>query len=128
LYKNSYPADPTQNSNLTSLIKLLSLAIIGVESYIGYFLITHLYEYVTTVNREPDLVMIISVAVLFLVGLKISGAAYGLHFVTKHTERTPENYDGLFKFLNLSTFIHLIITMVLYYGINYHVEAYNEKF
>ena len=112
-YTNAYPADKDANSGLTSLLKLFSLGISVFDGYAIYTVFSHLYEYVTTVHKEPDEVMILlSIYGLGLV-LKSALGLYGYHFSSTHTDRTPENYKSLFTSLNVITGYTLISTLLL---------------
>ena len=126
-YSNAYPANKDANSGLVSSIKLLSLGIIGAEGYIVYTLISHLYEYITTVHREPDVLMMICAAFIFLSAMKIVSSLYGYHLSTKHTDRTPENHSGMQSLLKITTVIHTAMTSGLYYFLEYHIQQYEGQ-
>ena len=123
-YTNAYPASKDANAGLCSSIKLLSIGIIGAECYLVYTLVSHLYEYITTVHREPDLLMLICTAFIFLSGMKIVSSLYGYHLSTKHTERTPENHSGMQSLLKITTVLHLLMSSGVYAFLEYHIQQF----
>lgn len=125
---HAYPADANAHSSLTKLLKFFSAAIIVVDLYIGYQVTSHIYQYVTTVHREPDLILIIGLLFLFVIGFKLSVCLYGYHFASNHTERTFENWHGLLSILNVTSVFHALKTTSIYYFLNYHKQAYKSKF
>lgn len=60
--------------------------------------------------------------------MKLGLCAYGYHFVNKHTERTQQNYNGLFRHLNLVTFLKAVMSAGVYAFLCYHVKEYQQKF
>lgn len=121
-YSNSYPADKDANKCLIKGIRLASMAIGGADVYVIYTLITHLYNYITTIHREPDEVMIAcSVYILGLV-LRTVLASIGYHFATNHTERTPENFKGIFSFLRIVLGYNGLAGVALYKFFGYHIH------
>lgn len=127
-YTNAYPSDREANQSLCALLKLCSLAIAGFECYIDCELVYHLYEYIKTIHREPDFVMIIITAYLFGSALKIAVSIYGFYFAKNSTERTPENYTGFFKLLNIVVGINSIIGFLLYSFFNFHIDMYARRY
>ena len=59
--------------------------------------------------------------------LKSALGLYGYHFTSTHTDRTPENYKGLFTSLNVITGYTLISTLLLYKFLDHHVESFSFK-
>lgn len=78
-YTNAYPADKDANKGLVTSIKFLSMAIIASEATIIYTLVSNIYDYIVTVHRQPDLLMLICTAFVFLSGLKITCSLFGYH-------------------------------------------------
>ena len=108
-------------------MKLFSLGISVFDGYAIYTVFTHLYQYVTTVHKEPDEVMILlSIYGLGLI-LRCAVGLYGYHFCSTHTDRTLENYKGLFSSLKVITGYTLISTMLLYKFLDHHVESFSFK-
>jgi hypothetical protein len=127
-YTNSYPADKDANSNHVKIIRLLSVGTAGFSVYVIYTLISHLYEYVTTIHREPDEVLLLSS--MYTLGLVLMAmiTGYGYHFATQYTERTPENYAYLFKFMNITFVYNLVAAVILHKFSQYHVQQFNMRF
>ena len=121
-YTNAYPANKDAHTGLVSSLKILSLGIFAAEGYIIYTLVSHLYEYITTVHREPDVLMLICAAFIFLSGLKLVSSLYGYHLSTKHTDRTPENHAGMQSLLKLVSSIQAVMTSGLYYFLEQHIQ------
>jgi hypothetical protein len=127
-YTNSYPADKNANSGHINILRLFSVGVAGFDVYVIYTLISHLYEYVTTIHREPDEILILcSVYALGLI-LKAMVATYGYYFATQHTERTPENYGYLFKFLHITGAYILGAAFTLYKFKEFHIQKFNMRF
>jgi hypothetical protein len=127
-YTNSYPTERDSNKALISFIKIMSLAIPAYETYIAFELCKHVYEYVMKIHREPDFVMIIASVYLFGSVLKTVICLYGYHFVGAITDRTPENYDGLFKLLKIISGITGVVGFLIFEFLNFHTTMYNKKF
>jgi hypothetical protein len=127
-YTNSYPSDRNSSQSLCALLKLASLGIAGFEAWIDFSLVKHLYEYITEVHREPDFVMIIMAFYLVGSALKIAASVYGFYFARTVTERTPENYNGFFKLMNVVTAICAFMGFLIYSFLNFHVEMYAAKY
>lgn len=121
-FTNAYPANKDENAGLCSSIKLLSFGIIGAEGYIIYTLVSHLYEYITTVHREPDLLMLICTAFIFLSGMKIISSLYGYTLTIKHTERTPENHKGIQSLLKITSTLQVLMVSGMYTFLEYHIQ------
>ena len=113
-YTNSYPADKDANSSNKSAIRFLAVGLSGFNAYIIYTLISHLYEYVTTIHKEPDEVLLLCSFYGLGIILMTMITTYGYHFATQHTERTPENYGYLFKFMNITLVYNLAAAVILY--------------
>ena len=127
-YTNSYPADKNANSGHINILRILSVGVAGFDVYVIYTLISNLYEYVTTIHREPDEILILcSVYGLGLI-LKAMVVTYGYYFATQHTERTPENFSYLFKFMNITLVYNLVAVVMLYKFKEYHTHEYNMKY
>ncbi|CDW78694.1 UNKNOWN [Stylonychia lemnae] len=127
-HTNSYPASVSENKMLTLVIRLLSIGIIVIESYTVYALVKQIYEFVTQVHREPDVVMLITLAYFFSSAYKIAVCTYGYNFATYHTERTPENYQGFFKNLNTSSSIKFFVSAGIGFFLYYHQIRYTHRF
>eukprot|EP00347_Sterkiella_histriomuscorum_P015689 403356069 len=127
-HTNAYPLDKDANKGLCTTIKALSAAIIAVETFISYQLVKHIYEYVTQIHREPDTVLLMSLIYLFVSFMKMGLCAYGFNFASKHTERTQQNYNGLFKQLNVASFLKIASSTGIYAFLTYHVQQYSLKY
>jgi hypothetical protein len=104
------------------------VGVAGLDVFVIYTLICHLYEYVTTIHREPDEVLILcSIYGLGLI-LKAIIATYGYYFATQHTERTPENFSYLFKFMNITFVYNLVSVIILYKFKEHHTQEFNMRF
>jgi hypothetical protein len=84
--------------------------------------------YITTIHREPDEVLLISGVYILGLAPKTVIATYGYHFATEHTERTPQNFKYLFKFLNITFVYNLVIAVLLYKFADYHLHHFNVKY
>ena len=127
-YTNSYPADKNANSGHINILRLFSVGVAGFDVYVIYTLICNLYEYVTTIHREPDEILILcSVYALGLI-LKAMVATYGYYFATQHTERTPENFSYLFKFMNITLVYNLVAVVVFYKFKQHHIQEFNMRY
>ena len=125
-HTNSYPADKNLNSGLVTLIKGSSLGAAGFEMYMLYQLVKHLYEYITMVHREPDVLMLIALAYGAVTLYKIGMCAYGFHLAGTHTDRTPENLHGYSRNLTFSTLGRLLVNGAIYVFLNMHVKHHNH--
>ena len=96
--------------------------------YILYLLISQLYQYVTMVHHEPDEVLLLATLYGFGLALKCILAIYGFHFATVHTDRTPYNYRGLFKLINVIMFYNLVATLIIHMFLTHHLKAYSSQF
>ncbi len=127
-YTNSYPADKNANNGHVNVLRVLSVGVAGIDVFVIYTLICHLYEYVTTIHREPDEVLILcSLYGLGLV-LKAMISTYGYYFASQHTERTPENFSNFFKFMNITMAYNLIVIVILYKFKEHHTQEFNIRF
>ena len=127
-YTNSYPADKDANKCLVKGICLTSMIIGGADTYVIYTLINHLYTYVMTIHREPDEVLIAcSVYILGLV-LRAVLAALGYHFATNHTDRTPENFKGIFSFLHVVLGYNFLVGIAAHKFFGYHIHKVEEAY
>jgi len=121
-YTNSYPADKNANKCLIKGIRMSSMIIGCADAYVIYTLINHLYTYITTIHREPDEVLLgCSVYILGLV-LRAVLASIGFHFATNHTERTPENFKGIFSFLHIVLGYNGLAGLAAHFFFNYHIQ------
>ena len=107
---------------------MASVAVAGCDVYVIYTLICHLFQYVTTIHREPDEVLLLCSFYGLGLLLKAIIATYGYHFANEYTERTPENFKYLFSFMNITFAYNLISTFVLYKFTHYHTDNFNTRF
>jgi hypothetical protein len=121
-YTNSYPADKDANRFLVKLVKLFSLLIAGSDSYVIYSLACHLYTYVTTIHREPDTVLIACGVYVLGLTLRAVLAGLGYNFANTHTDRTPENFKSLFKFMHIVLAYNGLTGFAAYKFFAYHTE------
>ena len=121
-YTNSYPANKDANTFLVKMVKLFSLLIAGSDSYVIYTLACHLYAYVTTIHREPDSVLI--ACGIYIIGLALRAvmAGLGYNFANTHTDRTPENFKSLFKFLKIVLIYNGLTGLLAYKFFAFHTE------
>ena len=96
------------------------------EGLILYQLITHVYQYVVYVHREPDLVLLMAFAYGAVSLLTIAQCAHGLHFARNHTERTFENAHGLRRSLRLASWLRLFVNAAIYLFLHFHRFAYER--
>lgn len=106
---------------------MTSVAVAGFNVYVLYFLGVHLYEYITTVHREPDEVLLVFSLYGLSLLLKALISAYGFHFASEHTERTPENVKGFFSFLGVALGFTIIVTVVMHKFASVHTDMYNSS-
>ena len=104
------------------------MGVAGINVFVIYTLISHLYEYVTSIHSEPDEGLILSSIYGLGLILKAIIATYGYHFASQHTERTPENFAYFFKFMNITFVYNLAALIILYKFKQYHTEEFNMRF
>lgn len=66
------------------------------------------------IHKEPDVLLLLALAIVVVSGLKLFSSLYGYHLAATHTDRTVENYQRLFKSLNVIAFIQVIVTIAVY--------------
>ena len=93
--------------------------------HVIYTLIAHLYEYITTIHKEPDEVLLLCAFYGLGIVLMTMISVYGHYFAKQHTERTPENYAYLFKFMNITMVYNLAAAVILYKFKEHHIERFN---
>lgn len=121
-YTNSYPANKDANRFLVKIVKLFSLLIAGSDSYVIYSLACHLYTYVTSIHREPESVLIACGVYVLGLTLRAILAGLGFNFANTHTDRTPENFNSLFKFLHIVLAYNGLAGLAAYKFFSYHKE------
>jgi hypothetical protein len=127
-YTNSYPADKNTNSGHRNILRLLSVGVAGFDAFVIYNLVYHLYEYITTIHKEPDEVLILSSIYGLGLILKAIISTYGYYLASQHTERTPENFAYFFKFMNI-TFVYNLVAVIIFYKFKqYHTDSFNMRF
>jgi hypothetical protein len=128
VFTNAYPSDRDSNRGIVSLLKLGTWGIGSSELFVCYSVIKHLYEYVTQIHREPDVVLMFTVAYIFVSVLRCIVCVYGYNFLGAHTERTAENFTGLFSLFNVILGFHGILCLAIYQFLNFHFDMYKKKF
>lgn len=101
---------------------MISGIIIIACGFVSYELLSNTYFYVLNINTEPDEILILVSAILFLVGVKLATALYGFHLSGHHEERTLKNYKKHFGLLNLGTGINILMSAGLFLFLGYHVQ------
>ena len=129
-FTNAYPADKDANACLIRTLKVMSLGIGAADGFIIYYIIRNLYEYVTTIHKEPDEVMMLCGLYGLGLVLKVMLSIYGYHFASVHTDRTPKNFKGLLSFFNIATFYTLISTVLthrlLHHHVHHHIRIFDD--
>ncbi len=113
-FKHAYTADPSKTSGTCKVLKMMSVGIACYDFYVTSILVQHLYEYVTTIHREPDVILAMGLGHLFISCLKLAVVAFGYNMASYPSERTPENFSKM----NYSTLLVTFIRVLGHFGIH----------
>nr|AAF25619.1 unknown protein [Sterkiella nova] len=126
-YSQAFPADEKRTKGLCNFIKLASLGVMGLEGYVQFTLVKHIYQFVTQVNREPEIVLILSFFYLACSLFRTCMAAAGFYYASNHTYRTTLNMNMLAKTLTLSIVLSILVNGAVSFFLYWHIKNYQVK-
>ena len=116
----AYPANKNANKITVNLLRAGSMIMMALDGYVICILMSNIYEYVTTIHKEPDEMLILASIYAFGLLLRCAVAVYGYHLASEHTDRTLANIRGFLKNLNLVSFINIASTVLLHTFARFH--------
>ena len=81
-FKKARPLNGDAHQNICLAIKVLCASMIASKIFAFGFICSHLYTYITTVNSQPDVVLIVAFIVFGMFILKLATYSFGYYLAS----------------------------------------------
>ena len=108
--------------SIIKCIKIVSIAVIAYEVYMGASLTAAVYQFSQIVEKVDHMIQGGLLAVLIPAALRISSSFHIRSYAATRTDRTPENKVAMSQFLWLVTLVSFGATLVILNALNQHAE------